>query len=597
MKRCLFAVTLGIGFSLFVPGAKANVLFDAVGPNSGGDACSSCISLNWTHITSGANRLLTVGVAVSAADVSGMSLAVTYNSISMISAGKVNTNNGSAGFIQLFYLIAPTTGSNTVSVTLSGGSADMEGGSVSFVGVDQLTPVRHINTAFGSSASPSVSVSSTPGNVVVDAVAAGDQISSSGQTNRWLRNQNSAHGAGNAAQSTAAGASAVTMSYATFSDIWGIIAMDVVAKVGVQVSSRSDTLSDSRPSATSNHTVAFTINNSLDTTGWGQGSGSDATDTMSITFDAGFNVNNIGCKDVDISFGGTATSIAGYNVNRSTSTNCKGSATSWGLFIDTSANTLTFYTPTAVRTYVATGTQVQILIGTNASFQDSATNWITNPSTAGIYTISVGGTFGGSGNMLVSINLGVTVQATVAESLALTVSSVAAVNCTADDGASVTAIGTTSTTIPFGNVSLNTFYIGCQDLVVSTNAGGGYSITTQESSVMKTSDGRFTIPDTTCDGGTCTESAAAAWTTPTKNGLGHTCFNQDGNHDCDSSYTNGTKFRQFANIAGGETPQAIMSSSTPASVTARIKHRLSAGTAQAAGAYTTLITYTIYATY
>src|SRR5207248_9392069 len=134
----------------------------------------------------------------------------------------------------------------------------------------------------------------------------------------------------------------------------------------------------------------------------------------------------------------------------------------------------------------ATDTQVQILIGTNASFQDTATKWITNPSSAGTYTISVGGTFGGSGNILVSINLGVTVQATVAESLALTVSSVAAVNCTADDGACVTAIGTRSTTNPFGHVSLDTFYIGCQDLVVSTNAGGGYSITTQESSVMKT---------------------------------------------------------------------------------------------------------------
>jgi len=114
---------------------------------------------------------------------------------------------------------------------------------------------------------------------------------------------------------------------------------------------------------------------------------------------------------------------------------------------------------------------------------------------------------------------------------------------------------------------------------------------------MKTANGSFTIPDTTCDAGGCTESAAATWTNTIKNGLGHTCFNQDGNHDCDSSYSNGTKFRQFANIAAGETPQAIMASSTPATVTARIKHRSSAGTAQAAGAYTTLITYTIYATY
>lgn len=190
---------------------------------------------------------------------------------------------------------------------------------------------------------------------------------------------------------------------------------------GTAATSRSDILSDSRPSATSNHTVAFTINNSLDTVGWGSGSGGDATDTLSVTFPSMFNLANVQCKDVDISFGGTATSIAGYNTNRSTQKDCPGSATSWGLFIDTTANALTFYTPTTVRSYIATGTKVTIAIGTNATFQDSGTAWITNPSAAGVYTISVGGTFGGSGNIPVSINSGVTVAATVAESLAFSV--------------------------------------------------------------------------------------------------------------------------------------------------------------------------------
>ena len=306
------------------------------------------------------------------------------------------------------------------------------------------------------------------------------------------------------------------------------------------------------------------------------------------TFKPASSSAGINCGDVD-----AATSVQ-FNFNYPS---CAATVTAWGFSAVNSLITLTAPTVSTPNVYVATGTQITINIGSNATVGQQGAHWITNPSTTGIYTISVGGTFGGSGNMLVSINLGVTVQATVAESLALTVSSVAAVNCTADDGASVTAIGTTSTTIPFGNVSLNTFYIGCQDLVVSTNAGNGYSITTQESSVMKTADGRFTIPDTTCDGGTCTESAAAAWTSATHNGLGHTCFNQDGNHDCDSSYSSGTKFRQFANIAAGETAQAIMSSTTPATVTARIKHRLSVGNAQAAGTYTTLITYTILGTF
>src|SRR6266851_3043418 len=208
-------------------------------------------------------------------------------------------------------------------------------------------------------------------------------------------------------------------------------------------------------------------------------------------------------------------------------------------------STIPVVPPSGTGVYVPTSTQVTIKIGSNATVGQQGGHWITNPSTAGIYTISVGGTFNGSGNILVSINAGVTVQATVAESLALTVSSVAAVNCTADDGASVTAIATAPTSVPFGTVSLNTFYIGCQDLVVSTNAGDGYSLATQESSAMRTANGLYTIPDTTCDGGTCSESVAGAWTNAAKNGLGHTCANQV-NHDCSSAYSGGTNFLQFA---------------------------------------------------
>jgi hypothetical protein len=92
-------------------------------------------------------------------------------------------------------------------------------------------------------------------------------------------------------------------------------------------------------------------------------------------------------------------------------------------------------------------------------------------------------------------------------------------------------------------------------------------------------------------------SSAATWTGAASHGLGFTCFNQDGNHDCDSHYTGGTKFTQFANIAAGKIPQQIMASSTPASVTGRVKYRLRVGNDIPAGAYATVITYTIAATY
>jgi hypothetical protein len=69
------------------------------------------------------------------------------------------------------------------------------------------------------------------------------------------------------------------------------------------------------------------------------------------------------------------------------------------------------------------------------------------------------------------------------------------------------------------------------------------------------------------------------------------------NHDCNAAYSGGTLFRQAADLSQGETAQAVMSSSTAATATGRMKYRLSAGNAQAAGTYTTLITYTIYAAY
>jgi hypothetical protein len=347
---------------------------------------------------------------------------------------------------------------------------------------------------------------------------------------------------------------------------------------GFQVD-RDDTLSDSRPGVSANQTISFTITMSI-----------DASERVELTWPLAFAFPpDLDCGDADVATG-TQFMLS------TTSTACAATATTWGVEFMSDTRVFRLTAPSTAGTYVATGTKITITIGTNASAQQTGTTQIVNPASTGVYTVSVGGNFAGIGNILVSINAGVDVQATVAESLAFTVSSVAAVNCTADDGATVTAIGTSPTSVPFGIVSLNTFYIGCQDLVVSTNASNGYSLTTQESSAMKTANGSSIIPDTTCDGGTCSESVAGAWINAAKNGLGHTCANQV-NHDCSSAYSSGTNFLQFANMAGGETAQAVMSSSTNATATGRIKLRLSAGLAQPAGDYTTLITYTIYATY
>jgi hypothetical protein len=213
--------------------AAGSVAFDAVGPSASGASVNGS-SLSWNHTitTSGSDLLLTVGIAVGTSWDEDKSVSVTYNGVPMTSAAKVHSNNQTQGFVELFYLTAPAPGTHPVQVTLSGGTAYIEGGSVSFTGVDQTTPVRNITTASGAGTSPSVFVASAAGDMVVDALVYGCSGGSSGTTSRWMREVNCATAGGNAAQSTAPGAPSVNMRYTIASDWWGIVGMNVVAATG-----------------------------------------------------------------------------------------------------------------------------------------------------------------------------------------------------------------------------------------------------------------------------------------------------------------------------------------------------------------------------
>jgi len=133
------------------------VTFDAVGPSSSGTAANST-SITWNHTYSGSDGLLTVGVGVGGND-GGVTTLATYDGVPMVSAGKVHTNNQTSGYVELFYLTAPSTGTNAIIVTCST-TKHLIGGSVSFNGVDQITPVSGIITSFGTGTSTSLTVSS-----------------------------------------------------------------------------------------------------------------------------------------------------------------------------------------------------------------------------------------------------------------------------------------------------------------------------------------------------------------------------------------------------------------------------------------------------
>ncbi len=237
-----------------------------------------------------------------------------------------------------------------------------------------------------------------------------------------------------------------------------------------------------------------------------------------------------------------------YNATETT----QNASDAWAMFMVTfkAAPSITLTPPIGSGEYVAAKTPITIKIGTNATQQQTGVHQIANPSTPGTYAISVGGTFGGSGNIPVSINAGFEVTATMVEQLDFSAESVSSTLCTANGGASVTAVTSTDTAVHFDVGLMNMFYQACHDLTVSTNAGGGYVLTAQETYAMRTADGTYTIPDTTCDDGMCTPGVAASWLDPNKNGFGHTCWNVSGS-DCAGAYANGTKFRPFANVATG----------------------------------------------
>ena len=163
---------------------SSTIAYDASSSTSG-----SAASFTFALTTSGANRLLVVGVTIqtnAGQTVSGVTYAgaaLTFVRSDII-AGSVRS--------ELWYRIAPATGSNSVVVTLSA-SAKTAAGAVSFTGVDQTTPVDAQNGATGTSVTPSVTVTTvTDGAWVVDAAAfrsTGVGVptgnAGAGQTQRW----------------------------------------------------------------------------------------------------------------------------------------------------------------------------------------------------------------------------------------------------------------------------------------------------------------------------------------------------------------------------------------------------------------------------
>lgn len=145
--------------------------------------------------------------------------------------------------------------------------------------------------------------------------------------------------------------------------------------------------------------------------------------------------------------------------------------------------------------------------------------------------------------------------------------------------------------IDFGSLTPTNPITRTNTLTVSNGSADGYTVTAFENHALLSPPSGQQIPDTTCDSGTCNESAAAAWTSTLTYGFGYRCDNVSGT-DCPSVFATPTYYRQFSNTTLGETPQAVMSGTNVGrNKQSQITYKVNISGTQAAGTYSNVITF------
>lgn len=172
---------------------------------------------SWSHtVGAGSNRILIVTTAAA----NQQATAVTFNAQPLTLVG-TEIDGDDASRISMWYLVNPAIGTGTVQVTFSGAGQEKVMGASSWTGVHQTTPIGSFASQSGSGTTPSVTVSSAAGEVVVDSVSnidAGSLTVDPSQTEHWnLNNQDVTGG-----HSSEPGATSVTMSWTMPSDFWAI---------------------------------------------------------------------------------------------------------------------------------------------------------------------------------------------------------------------------------------------------------------------------------------------------------------------------------------------------------------------------------------
>jgi hypothetical protein len=210
----------------FNPVAVAvGIAFDAAS-NSGYQTAQSTYS--WNHTVTGSNTYLTVGIGM--LSVAGSSVSsVTFNGVTMAFLGAKASVSGAVR-AELWGLVAPTTGTHSISVTLTT-SLDSAGGAVSYTGVNQVISTEALNSASATNvgaADATVSITTIANNDwVVDIAASDDTTITIGAGNTSRSNVTGTLGSGAMGDTngaiTPAGAQAMSWTNVGALATWSIV--------------------------------------------------------------------------------------------------------------------------------------------------------------------------------------------------------------------------------------------------------------------------------------------------------------------------------------------------------------------------------------
>lgn len=341
--------------------------------------------------------------------------------------------------------------------------------------------------------------------------------------------------------------------------LWSLGLPSLRFAVAANISGVSDTLSDSAPSASANHTIVFT-------TLTGVANGEDIV----VTFPAEFDASGVDEGDIDLL-------VNGANIV----------ATNWAGSFTGEVLTISYDTGS-----IDADDEVTILIGTHAV--DGAPDaQIVNPASEGSFEIELNVGASDSGKTRVVILDSVVISAAVDTIFTFTVAGVAAgeiVN-------GVTTTGSTgSTSIAFGSLQDGAATTTAQELTVSSNAANGYSVTVEIDQALQSSTGAD------IDGfveGSDTDTPTL-WASPEavvgqENTYGHWGVTSD---DDDTNGMRTADFGEEQFIAASTTPRVVMAHNGPVNGTGtgegttRIGYKVEInGLQEASDDYTATITY------